>query len=262
LASLRSLFFLEPDESFSIFLHLKKRILGGVSMTNIRLNEDRGHANHGWLDTHFTFSFANYYDPKHMGFRALRVINEDFIAPGMGFGTHPHQDMEILSYVLSGELGHKDSLGSGGVIRHGEVQFMSAGTGIRHSEANPSPTETTHMLQIWLLPNRTSLDPKYEQKVFPIEGQPNRLHLIASRDGRNGSFLIRSDAEVYAGKLDAGTTVEQLLTGKHGWLQIAIGEVTANGKPLNAGDGLAIDGEASIQIAANGNAEILLFDLG
>lgn len=231
-------------------------------MTNIRLNEDRGHANHGWLDTHFTFSFANYYDPEHMGFRALRVINEDFIAPGMGFGTHPHQDMEILSYVLSGELGHKDSLGSGGVIRHGDVQFMSAGTGIRHSEANPSSTESTHMLQIWLLPNRTGLDPKYGQKAFPIDAQPNRLHLIASRDGRNGSFLIRSDAEVYAGKLDAGTIVEQLLTGKHGWLQIAAGEVTANGKPLNAGDGLAIDGEASIQIAATGNAEILLFDLG
>jgi quercetin 2,3-dioxygenase len=231
-------------------------------MLDIRLNEDRGHANHGWLDTHFTFSFSNYYDPEHMGFRALRVINEDFIAPGKGFGAHPHQDMEILTYVLSGELGHKDSLGSGGVIRHGEVQFMSAGTGIRHSEANPSPTETTHMLQIWLLPNRNGLDPKYEQKAFPIETQPNQLHLIASRDGRDGSFLIRSDAEVYAGKLEGGTTVDQTLTGNHGWVQVASGEVTVNGKTLQAGDGLAIDGEGWVQIVATDNAEILLFDLG
>jgi redox-sensitive bicupin YhaK (pirin superfamily) len=231
-------------------------------MTNIRLNEDRGHANHGWLDTHFTFSFSNYYDPDHMGFRALRVINEDFIAPGRGFGAHPHQDMEILSYVLSGELGHKDSLGSGGVIRHGEVQFMSAGTGIRHSEANLSSSETTHMLQIWLLPNRTGLDPKYEQKVFPIETQPNQLHLIASRDGRNKSFLIRSDAEVYAGKLDSGTIVDQTLTGNHGWVQVAVGEVTVNGKTLQTGDGLAIDGEGWVQIVATEKAEILLFDLG
>lgn len=231
-------------------------------MQYIRLNENRGHANHGWLNTRFTFSFSNYYDPEHMGFRALRVINEDFIAPGMGFGTHPHNDMEILSYVLKGELGHQDSLGSGGVIRHGDVQFMSAGTGIRHSEANPSATETTHMLQIWLLPNRNGLDPKYEQKAFPIDSQANRLHLIASRDGRDGSFLIRSDAEVYAGKLDAGTKVDQSLTGNHGWVQVAAGSVTANGKTLQAGDGLAIDGEASVRITATSNAEILLFDLG
>jgi redox-sensitive bicupin YhaK (pirin superfamily) len=231
-------------------------------MLNIRLNEDRGHANHGWLDTHFTFSFSNYYDPEHMGFRALRVINEDFIAPGMGFGAHPHKDMEILSYVLNGELGHQDSLGSGGVIRRGDVQFMSAGTGIRHSEANPSATETTHMLQIWLLPNRNGFDPKYEQKSFPIDTQPNRLHLIASRDGRDGSFLIRSDAEVYAGKLDAGTAVDQTLTGNHGWVQVASGTVNANGKALKTGDGLAIDGEGSVQIASTSNAEILLFDLG
>jgi len=231
-------------------------------MLNIRLNEDRGHVNHGWLDTHFTFSFSNYYDPEHMGFRALRVINEDFIAPGMGFGTHPHKDMEILSYVLSGELGHKDSLGSGGVIRHCDVQFMSAGTGIRHSEANPSSTETTHMLQIWLLPNQNGLDPKYEQKSFPIDAQRNQLHLIASRDGRDGSFLIRSDAEVYAGKLEGGTTVDQALSDNHGWVQVAAGTVSVNGKNLQAGDGVAIDGEGSVEIAATDNAEILVFDLG
>ncbi len=230
-------------------------------MLNIRSNEDRGHANHGCLDTHFTFSFADYYDPAHMGFRALRVINEDFIAPGRGFGTHPHQDMEILSYVLSGELGHKDSLGSGGVIRNGDVQFMSAGTGIRHSEANPSPTETTHMLQIWLLPSQTGLDPKYGQKQFPIASKVNQLHLIASRDGREGSFLIRSEAEMYAGKLTAGTTLEQKLTGRHGWLQVAAGEITVNQQTLHTGDGVAISDEASVRIAAITDAEILLFDL-
>jgi len=230
-------------------------------MLNIRLNEDRGHANHGWLDTHYTFSFSDYHDPAHMGFRALRVINEDYIAPGMGFDTHPHRDMEILSYVLSGELGHKDSLGSGGVLRHGEVQFMSAGTGIRHSEANPSPDEATHMLQIWLLPSKSGLNPKYEQKAFPISVQPNQLHLIASSDGRDGSFLIRSDAEMYAGKLAAGTKVKQTLTGKHGWLQVASGDLTVNGHALRAGDGVAISDEAELEIAVSADAEILLFDL-
>ena len=231
-------------------------------MLNIRYNKDRGHANHGWLDTHYTFSFSDYYDPAHMGFRSLRVINEDSIAPGMGFGTHPHRDMEILSYVLSGELGHKDSLGSGGVIRHGEIQFMSAGTGIRHSEANPSPTEPTHMLQIWLLPNQTGLDPKYEQEVFPIQNEPNRLHLIASRDGRDGSFLIRSEAEMYAGELHAGTRLDQKLTGNHGWLQVAAGQIAVNGQALHAGDGVEISEEPSVQISAVTDAEILLFDLG
>ncbi len=230
-------------------------------MLNIRLNEDRGHANHGWLDTHFTFSFADYHDPDHMGFRALRVINEDYIAPGMGFGTHPHRDMEILSYVLSGELGHKDSLGFGGVLKHGEVQFMSAGTGIRHSEANPSPNETTHMLQIWLLPNRSGLDPKYEQKAFPISGEPNILHLIASRDGRDGSFSIRSDAEFYAGFLSAGTRLEQPLKLGHGWLQVASGEIAVNGLELKAGDGVAISDEKQLQLATDAGAEVLLFDL-
>ena len=230
-------------------------------MLNIRLNEDRGHANHGWLDTHFTFSFADYHDPDHMGFRALRVINEDYIAPGMGFGTHPHRDMEILSYVLSGELGHKDSLGFGGVLKHGEVQFMSAGTGIRHSEANPSPNETTHMLQIWLLPNRSGLDPKYEQKAFPISGEPNILHLIASQDGRDGSFSIRSDAEFYAGILSAGTRLEQPLKLGHGWLQVAAGEIAVNGLALKAGDGAAISDEKQLQLATDAGAEVLLFDL-
>lgn len=230
-------------------------------MLEVRRNEDRGHANHGWLDTRYTFSFSDYYDPAHMGFRALRVINEDKLAPGRGFGTHGHKDMEILSYVLSGELAHKDSLGSGGVLRHGELQFMSAGTGIRHSEANPSTETTTHMLQIWLLPNRSGLDPKYEQKHFPISRQLDKLYLIASRDGREGSFLIRSDAEMYAGKLLAGTQIRQPLVGTNGWIQVASGKIAVNGKPLEAGDGVAITDEDSVRIGAVTDAEILLFDL-
>lgn len=230
-------------------------------MLDIRRSEDRGHANHGWLDTRYTFSFSNYHDPAHMGFRALRVINEDFIAPGRGFGTHGHEDMEILSYPLAGELAHRDSLGSGGSLKHGEVQFMSAGTGIRHSEVNPSAETTTHMLQIWLLPNRNGLDPKYEQKQFPIQTLPDHLHLIASRDGRDGSFLIRSDAEVYAGKLLAGTQFRQPLAGKNGWIQVASGKVAVNGQPLEPGDGVAITDEDSVRIGASTDAEILLFDL-
>ncbi|MGC1782473.1 MAG: pirin family protein [Acidobacteriaceae bacterium] len=230
-------------------------------MLDIRRSEERGHANHGWLDTRYTFSFSDYRDPAHMGFHALRVINEDEIAPGGAFGAHSHQDMEILSYVLSGQLAHKDSLGSGGVLMHGEVQFMSAGTGIRHSETNPSKKTTTHMLQIWLLPNQTGLDPKYEQKQFPITRQPDKLHLIASRDGRQESFLIRSDAEMYAGKLLAGTQMRQPLAGNNGWIQVASGEIAVNGKPLHAGDGVAITDEDSVRIGAATDAEILVFDL-
>jgi len=230
-------------------------------MLEIRSNQERGHANHGWLDTHYTFSFSDYYDPAHMGFRALRVINEDTIAPGSAFGTHGHQDMEILSYVLSGELAHKDSLGSGGVLKHGEVQFMSAGTGIRHSEANPSQQTDTHMLQIWLVPSRTGLKPSYEQRLFPIDQQPDRLHLIASRDGREGSFLIHSDAEVYAGTLLSGTEFRHTLADKNGWIQVASGKVAVNGKGLEAGDGVAISEEDSVSIGAATDAEILVFDL-
>ncbi|MEO6829337.1 MAG: pirin family protein [Acidobacteriaceae bacterium] len=230
-------------------------------MLEFRSSGDRGHANHGWLDTHFTFSFSDYHDPAHMGFRALRVINEDTIAPGRGFGTHGHQDMEIISYVLSGELGHKDSLGSGGVLRHGEVQFMSAGTGIRHSEENPSKEVFTHMLQIWLLPNQAGLDPKYGQKLFPINEQPDQLHLIASRDGRDNSFQIRSEAEMYAGKLLSGTEMRQTLTGRYGWVQVASGEIAVDGRPMKEGDGVAISDQDSVRIGAIADSEILLFDL-
>jgi redox-sensitive bicupin YhaK (pirin superfamily) len=231
-------------------------------MLDLRLSRDRGHANHGWLDTHYTFSFSDYHDPAHMGFRALRVINEDTIAPDSGFGTHGHQDMEILSYVVNGQLGHKDSLGSGGVLQHGEVQFMSAGTGIRHSEANPSKEVATHLLQIWLLPNQAGLDPKYGQKIFPITEQPDQLHLIASHDGRDGSFLIHSDAEFYAGKLLVGTEFRQTLSGRHGWVQVVSGEIAVDGRALHAGDGVAISEQDSIRIGAVSDSEILLFDLG
>lgn len=230
-------------------------------MLEIRRSGERGHGRHGWLDSYHTFSFADYHDPAHMGFRALRVINEDKIAPGRGFGTHGHQDMEILTYVLSGELAHKDSLGPGGLLKHGEVQHMSAGTGIRHSETNPSRETTTHMMQIWLLPNQTGVTPSHEQKLFPIGERPDRLQLIASRDGREGSFAIRSDAEVYAGVLLAGTHFRQAFRTKNGWIQVAAGEIAVNGQPLRQGDGVAITDEDSVRIGAETDAEILVFDL-
>lgn len=231
-------------------------------MLSIRPAESRGHANHGWLDTNYTFSFADYYDPKAMGFRALRVINEDRIAPGMGFGTHPHRDMEIITYVLDGSLAHKDSLGTVGVIRPGEVQRMSAGTGIRHSEYNASDKDPLHLMQIWLMPNKTGIAPSYDQRVFAVEDEKNKLHLLASQDGRDGSFQMHSDADLYAAQLEAGTTVEHDFgKQRHGWLQVARGSVTVNGSELKQGDGLAISDEGKVQIAANDAAEVLLFDL-
>jgi redox-sensitive bicupin YhaK (pirin superfamily) len=215
-------------------------------MFNIRSNKDRGHAHHGWLDTHYSFSFADYFDPENMGFRALRVINEDRIAPGRGFGTHGHQNMEILTYMLGGTLEHKDSLGSGGLLRPGDVQFMSAGSGVRHSEINPSPEETA-----------------YGQKRFPIAEQPNRLHAIATRDGRAGSFLIRTDAEVAAARLDPGASLTVPLALGYGWLQVARGALTLHGAALTAGDGVAITAEPQVTLQADAKegAEFLLFDL-
>jgi redox-sensitive bicupin YhaK (pirin superfamily) len=231
-------------------------------MLSIRPAEARGHANHGWLDTNYTFSFADYFDPKHMGFRALRVINEDRIAPGMGFGTHPHRDMEIITYVLEGSLAHKDSLGTAGVIQPGEVQRMSAGTGIRHSEFNASEKDALHLLQIWLMPNKTGIPPSYDQRVFAVEDEKNKLHLLASHDGRDGSFHMHSDADLYAAQLEAGTTVEHNFTGeRHGWLQVARGSVVVNGTELKQGDGVAISSEDKVKIRANEDAEVLLFDL-
>jgi redox-sensitive bicupin YhaK (pirin superfamily) len=230
-------------------------------MVTIRPAAERGHANHGWLDSSFSFSFDEYYDPAHMGFRALRVINEDRVAPAMGFPKHPHRDMEILTYVLEGAVKHEDSTGASETLVPGELQHMSAGTGVRHSEMNPSDSETLHLLQIWLLPNQLGIPPKYEQKRFTVQDEPSKLHLLASTDARDGSFKIYSDAELLAAKLNAGGSVSHTFKLGNGWLQVARGTVSIAGGTLHAGDGLALEGESSITIASKSGAEILLFDL-
>lgn len=230
-------------------------------MLAIREAAKRGHANHGWLDSNFSFSFADYYDPAQMGFRALRVINEDYVAPSMGFGKHPHRDMEILTYVLEGAVKHEDSMGSSETLVPGELQHMSAGSGVRHSEMNPSDTDTLHLLQIWLIPNRQGILPKYEQKKFPIQQEPNQLHLLASEDARDGSFKIYSDAELLAAKLEPQGAVTHTFKHGNGWLQVARGEVTVAGGTLKAGDGLQITGETQLEISSANGGEFLLFDL-
>ena len=230
-------------------------------MLTIRPAAERGHANHGWLDSNFSFSFDQYYDPAHMGFRALRVINEDRVAPASGFGKHPHRDMEILTYVLEGAVKHEDSTGSSEILVPGELQHMSAGTGVLHSEMNPSNSEALHLLQIWLLPNQLGIPPKYEQKRFKVQDEPNQLHLLASADARDGSFKIYSDAELLAARLDAGGSVSHTFKLGNGWLQVARGTVSVAGGTLQAGDGLALEGESSITIASDAGAEFLLFDL-
>jgi len=227
-------------------------------MIQVRKANERGHANHGWLDSWHTFSFADYRDARHMGFSALRVINEDRVTPGEGFPTHPHRDMEIITYVLEGALEHKDSLGTGSVIRPGEVQRMSAGTGIRHSEFNHSQSEPVHFLQIWILPNVQGANPSYEQKRIELDG---RLQLVASPDGGEGSVTIHQDARVYAARLNGGKMGHALAPGRHAWLQIARGAVRFNGAELHAGDGAGIEGETDLRLAADGSAEVLLFDL-
>ena len=232
-------------------------------MITVRPAGDRGHFDHGWLDTHHTFSFADYHDEAHMGFRALRVINEDRVAPGQGFGTHPHRDMEILSFVLSGKLAHRDSTGGGGVLAPGEVQRMSAGTGVSHSEFNGSADEPVHFLQVWLLPDRRGHAPSYEQKAFPEAARRGRLTLVASPDGAEGSTTLHQDARVYAAALDDGQRAALPLgAGRHGWVQVARGEVAVNGLVLKAGDGAALSGEPSVALAGRGpGAEVLVFDL-
>ncbi|MCU1320204.1 MAG: Pirin domain protein [Edaphobacter sp.] len=230
-------------------------------MLTIRPAAERGHANHGWLDSNFSFSFADYYDPDHMGFRSLRVINEDYVAPAMGFGKHPHRDMEILTYVLEGAVKHEDTTGASEILVPGELQHMSAGTGVRHSEMNPSDTETLHLLQIWLMPNQLGIPPKYEQKKFSVQEQPNQLHLLASTDGRDGSFKLFSDAELLASKLEPKGSVTHTFKAAHGWLQVARGSVSVAGGVLKAGDGLQISDEATLTIASDSGAEFLLFDL-
>jgi quercetin 2,3-dioxygenase len=233
-------------------------------MITVRPAQARGNANFGWLDSKHTFSFGSYYDPKHMGFASLRVINEDKVQPAKGFGTHSHRDMEIISYVLEGELEHKDSIGNGSIIRPGDVQRMSAGTGIAHSEFNASDRDPVHFLQIWILPDREGIKPSYEQKHFTLDEKQGKLRLVASPDGRDNSVTIHQDANLYVAVLNNGDRVSYSMNNNRSlWLQIANGSTEVNGQLLNAGDGAAINGETEIAIAATtDNTEVLLFDLG
>lgn len=230
-------------------------------MIAIRKSEERGAANYGWLDTHYTFSFANYHDPEFMGFRSLRVINDDTVLGGGGFDTHPHRDMEIITYVISGALQHRDSMGHSAVMRAGDVQRISAGSGIAHSEFNYSPIEPVHLLQIWILPDRRGAKPSYAEKSFG-QAPTGQLNLITSKTGRDGSIPINQDAEVYVAKLNAGDSVTHTLQpNRHGWLQVAAGEVSLNGQVLKSGDGAAVSEESVLKIEGRAPSQVLLFDL-
>jgi redox-sensitive bicupin YhaK (pirin superfamily) len=231
-------------------------------MNEIRRSQERGFADHGWLKSFHTFSFADYFDPKHVEFGPLRVINEDRVQAGAGFGTHAHRDMEIISYVLSGELAHKDSMGNGSTIRPGDVQRMSAGSGVRHSEFNPSQTEGTHFLQIWIQPGKDNIQPSYEEKRFGAEEKRGRLRLIVSPDGVQGSLLIHQDARVYAGLFDGAETAQlNVADGRRIYVHLARGKLTANGIALNAGDALKVTRETQLLLEQGDNAEVLVFDL-
>jgi redox-sensitive bicupin YhaK (pirin superfamily) len=231
-------------------------------MINIRKSNERGHANHGWLDSHFTFSFADYFDLEHVQFRTLRVMNDDRVAGGGGFPTHPHRDMEIVTYVLEGALEHKDSMGNGSVIQPGDVQYMSAGTGVRHSEFNASKTEPVHLYQIWMLPEKQGLNPAYDQKNFSEEEKRGKLRLVASPDGRDGSVKIRQNNELYATMIDSGETVKhELKKDRHAYVQVARGSIKLNGTKLDVGDGAAISAEKALELVGVKKAEVLLFDL-
>jgi len=232
-------------------------------MIKVRRADERGHANYGWLDTHYSFSFADYFDPKHMGFRSLRVINEDVVQPGRGFGTHPHKDMEILTYVLEGELEHRDSMGTGSVIRPGEVQRMSAGTGVTHSEFNHSKEKPVHLLQIWILPEKKGLQPSYEQKAFNHAHQPG-WRVVAERESENGALNLHQDVRMLRGIV--GNDKEEtyaIAPDRHAWVQVARSQVEINGTALHAGDGAALTGETLVRAIAKGDspAEVLLFDM-
>ena len=231
-------------------------------MITIRKSNERGHFDHGWLDTYHTFSFDQYHDPAHVHFRSLRVINEDRVAAAHGFPTHSHRDMEIITYILSGALEHRDSMGNGSVIRPGDVQRMTAGTGVSHSEFNPSRTEACHLLQIWIMPNARNLTPGYEQKNFSHDERNGQFRLIASVSGEDGAVTINQDARVYASLLAAGQTISQGIdANRHAWLQLARGSVSVNGADLSAGDGAAITRESRVEISAAEDSEFLLFDL-
>ena len=231
-------------------------------MIQIRKSHKRGHANHGWLDTHFTFSFADYYDPKHVQFRTLRVMNDDRVAGGGGFPMHPHRDMEIVTYVLEGELEHRDSMGNGSVIKPGDIQYMSAGTGVTHSEFNASETEPAHLYQIWMFPEKQGLKPTYGQKNFSEAEKRGKLRLLVSPDGRDGSVKIRQENDLYATILGAGEMVKHdLKPDRHAYVQVARGSVKLNGQKLEEGDGAAISDEKTVELTGADKAEVLLFDL-
>lgn len=231
-------------------------------MITIRRSADRGHFDHGWLDTYHTFSFGSYYDPAHMGFRSLRVMNEDVVKPGEGFGTHPHRNMEIVTYILEGALEHKDSMGNGEILRAGELQRMSAGTGITHSEFNPSPTERVHLYQIWLLPERNGIEPSYEQRGFPEEDRRGRLQLVAAPDGAGGALRIHQDARLYLATIASGDELNHpVVADRHAWVQVLQGSAVIGGEELGDGDGAAISDERHVSIGATTGAEIMLFDL-
>ena len=231
-------------------------------MITIRRSNERGHFDHGWLNTYHTFSFDQYYDPRYMGFRTLRVINEDFVAAGRGFPKHGHRDMEIITYILEGALKHEDSMGNGSVIRPGDVQRMTAGTGVRHSERNASDSERVHLLQIWILPHTVGLEPGYEQKAFSEDERRGQLRLIASEDGREGTVQVHQDVSLFASILPAGEEVEHAMDQqRYAWLQVARGAVDVNGERADQGDGAVAIGESSLRIRAEEDAEVLLFDL-
>jgi len=231
-------------------------------MLTLRRSDDRGHIDHGWLDARHSFSFGDYHDPENMGFRVLRVINEDVIAAGMGFGTHPHRDMEILTYVIEGALQHKDNMGNGSVIRPGDVQWMSAGTGIQHSEFNPSPDEPTHLLQIWIIPDRRGRSPDYAEKNFSVAERRDQLRLVASGDGAGGSILWGQDVRLYSSLMTAGKGATlDLETGRHAWIQVVRGALDINEKILGSGDGAAVSDESRLNFKATEESEFLVFDL-
>jgi redox-sensitive bicupin YhaK (pirin superfamily) len=231
-------------------------------MITIRKSEERGHANHGWLDTYHSFSFADYYDPNNMGFRSLRVINDDKVAGGMGFGMHPHHDMEIVTYLLSGALEHRDSMGNGAVMKPGDVQRMTAGTGVLHSEKNYSPIDPVHLLQIWILPEEKSLKPGYEQKSFNSELKPGKLVPVVSKNPKNGALKIHQDVDLLIGKFNAGDKASyELKPNRHAWVQVAEGKVTLNGQELKAGDGAQVSDERNLSIEGKEPSQVLLFDL-
>jgi quercetin 2,3-dioxygenase len=235
-----------------------------LAMTlTLRKSEDRGRANFGWLDSKHSFSFGHYHDPRHMGFGPLRVINDDRVTGGGGFPTHPHADMEIISYVLDGALEHKDSLGTGSVIRPGDVQIMSAGTGVRHSEFNASKTDPVQFLQIWIIPEKKGLKPSYQQKRFETAEKQGQLRLIGSRDGRDGSVTIAQDVDLYATLLKKGENVtHEIAAGRGGWIQVARGNITLNGETLREGDGVAVKTSGALELAGLDDAEVLVFDMG